>query len=297
MIEMIIKYPKVSIVIPTLNNPEILRKVLKAMLELDYPADYEIIVVNDGSTDYTKEMLKQFDKNKKISVINLPRSGVCKARNAGIAKAKYDFVINMDHDCIPEKDWLEVIMNGFDSSKIGIVTGYGGYGGTSTAFKKNILEKVGGYDEDYFYYREDTDIAFKIIEQGYELRKVSKRYVHDHKMSKPKNTWQMVKHVWNRLKNHKNDVLLYKKHPNKLTKDFLDIKFGFLINPMNDFGAATGLWHKNSNFRLSSPRGITYLENKTPIHTLIIIFSGIGYVLAVKTMRLYASVKFGKLLI
>ncbi|MFH1240362.1 MAG: glycosyltransferase family A protein [Candidatus Diapherotrites archaeon] len=294
---MMMKSPPVSIVIPTLNNPETLRKVLEGMLKLEYPANYEIIVVNDGSNDYTKEMLKQFDKNDKISVINLPRSGVCKARNAGIAKAKYDFVINMDHDCIPEKDWLKVMMTGFDSEKVGIVTGYGGYGGTSTAFRKDVLEKVGGYDEDYFYYREDTDIAFKIIEQGFEIKKVPKRYVHDHKMTKPKGTLQMIKHVWARLKNHKNDVLLYKKHPNKLTEDFLDIKFGFLINPMKDFGAATGLWHNNSKFNLSSPRGITYLENKTPIHALITIFVGICYVFAVKTMRLYASIKFLKLLI
>lgn len=294
---MMTHFPEVSIVIPTLNNPETLRNVLKDMLKLEYPADYEIIVVNDGSTDYTKEMLKQFDKNEKISVINLPRSGVCKARNAGIAKAKYGFVINMDHDCIPEKDWLKVMIQGFDSEKVGIVTGYGGYGGTSTAFRKEVLEKVGGYDEDYFYYREDTDLAFKIIEQGFEIKKVPKRYVHNHKMTKPKGMLQMIKHLWNRLKNHKNDVLLYKKHPTKLTKEFLDIKFGFLINPMRDFGAVTGLWHKKSKFRLSSPRGITYLENKTPIHTLIIIFIGIGYVLAVKTMRLYASIKFGKLLI
>jgi len=189
------------------------------------------------------------------------------------------------------------MMQDFDSEKVGVVTGYGGYGGTSTAFRKDILDEVGGYDEDYFYYREDTDLAFKIIEKGFELKKVPKRYVHDHKMTKPKGFFGMVKHIWERLKNHKNDVLLYKKHPNKLTREFLDIKFGFIVNPMKDFGAATGMWHKNSEFKLSSPRGITYLENKTPIHTLIIILIGVGYVFAVKLVRLYASIKFGKLLI
>lgn len=291
-------FPPASIVIPTLNNADVLKKVLKRMLALDYPNDYEVIVVNDGSTDSTQEMLeKEFAGERKISVINLPRSGVCKARNAGIKKAKYDFVINMDHDCIPEKNWLRDMMMGFDSEKVGVVTGYGGYGGTSTAFRKDALLKAGLYDEDYFYYREDTDLAFKIIEQGYEFKRIRANYEHDHKMTKPKGFWKMAKHVLQRLMHHQNDVLLYKKHPNKLAKEFLDIKLGFIVNPAKDFRAATGLWHKESTFKLSSPRGITYMENKTPAHAIVIIFIGIIYVIAVKFVRLYGSIKFGKLLI
>src|SRR3989344_7632468 len=150
-------HPNVSIVIATYNNSKVLTKTLNGILMLNYPNKYEILVVNDGSTDDTKKVLKEnFSLNKKIKIFNLPRSGVCKARNTGIKNSKYSIVINMDHDCIPEKNWLKNMVKGFDSPEIGIVNAYGGFGGTSTAFRKEALKEVGGYDENYFYYREDT---------------------------------------------------------------------------------------------------------------------------------------------
>jgi cellulose synthase/poly-beta-1,6-N-acetylglucosamine synthase-like glycosyltransferase len=293
------RWPNASIVVATYNRVNTLRKVLKAMLELEYPAEYEIIVVNDGSTDNTKQMLEEeFANNPKITVINFEKNqGVCRARNAGIKNARYEIVVNMDHDCIPSKTWLKDLVSGFTNSKVGVVSSYGGFGGTSTAFRKELLEKVGGYDEDYRYYREDTDLTFKIMELGYEYKLVKADYVHDHVETKPKNLIALVRYVLQRLKYHQNDVLLYKKHPNELTRKFLDIKFGFLVNPMYDFKIATGLWKKNGMLNLSSPRGIVFIENKTPLHTLAIIILGLGYVFAVKCSRLIASIKFGKLLI
>ncbi|PIU21160.1 MAG: hypothetical protein COT15_03735 [Candidatus Diapherotrites archaeon CG08_land_8_20_14_0_20_34_12] len=292
-------FPNVSIIIAAHNNANILKKVLDAMLKLDYPKEYEIIVINDGSKDETKKMLNQnFGKNPKITIINLEKNqGVCKARNTAIKIAKNNIVVNMDHDCIPEKNWLKDLMLGFDSEKVGAVTSYGGYGGTSTAFRKNLLDKVKGYDEDYGYYREDTDLTFKIIELGYEFKQVKANYVHDHGETKPKGIFGLIKYVINRWKYHMNDVLLYKKHTNKLTKDFLDIKFGFLVNPLKDISLATGTWKAGEKLKLSSPRGITFLENKTPIHTIIILLVGIGYMLGLKFFRAIASIKYGKLLI
>ena len=105
-------FPNASIVIPTHNNAATLRKVLHGMLRLDYPAGYEVIVVNDGSTDNTKEMLqKEFSTNKKIKIINFAKNqGVCRARNAGIRLARFQILVNMDHDCIPEKRWLKQLL-------------------------------------------------------------------------------------------------------------------------------------------------------------------------------------------
>lgn len=292
-------FPGASIIVATYNNSKILDKALNAMLKIEYPADYEIIIVNDGSTDKTKEMLtKNFGGNKRITVINFEKNqGVCKARNAAIKKAKYEIVVNMDHDCIPEKGWLMDLIKGFDSEKIGTVTSYGGYGWTSTAFRKHLLDKVGGYDEEYRYYREDTDLTFKIIELCYEFKQVKAEYVHDHEETKPAGVFGLLKYVLKRWKYHMNDVLLYKKHPNKLTKDFLDIKFGILVNPLKDISLATGTWEKGRKLSLSSPRGIVFLENKTLLHTLIILSVGITYMIGLKFFRLVASIKYGKLLI
>ncbi|MDO8624508.1 MAG: glycosyltransferase family A protein [Candidatus Diapherotrites archaeon] len=286
-------------VVTTMNNPTVLRRTLNGLLALDYPADYEIIVVNDGSTDNTRELVDaEFGAEKRIKRIHFPNNqGVCKARNAGIAVAKYPIIINMDHDCIPEKNWLRDMVAGFDSPSVGVVSAYDYYGGTSTAFRKEHLDRVGGYDEAYRYYREDTDLSFKVMDMGYTFRLVSARYAHDHTMVKPKGLIAFAKHVWQRLNYHQNDVLLWKKHPTKICAEFLKIRFGFLVDPFADFGVATGLWQKGGKLELSSPRGITFFENKSPFHAALIVLGGIGYVLAVKSMRLWASLKHRKLLI
>ncbi len=294
-------YPNASIVIPTLNNVNTLKKVVKEMLKQDYPAGFEIIIVNDGSTDLTKKMLQEnFSSNKKISIINFSKNqGVCKARNAGIKIAKHEIIINMDHDCLPEKNWLKEMVKGFEDPQVGVVTAYPPYGGTSTGFLKKALKKVGGgYDEDYFYYREDSDLTLKIMEAGYKLKVVNAKYFHDHEEVKPQGILKILKYAWKRINYHQNDVLLFKKHPvNPLVKEFLHIKFGFIVNPLNDFQTVTGTWHSGGKLNVSSPRGITFLENKTFLHTLLIFLIATTYVFVIKLVRLYASIRFGKLLI
>jgi len=289
-----------SIVVATYNGKKTIEKTLDSLLSQKFDGKYEIIVIDDGSTDGTSELLDKYAKYKdknKLKVFHQKNSGVCAARNLGIKKAKYEIVVNMDHDCIAEKDWLEKIVAGFDSEKIGVVTSYGGYGGTSTAFRRSLLTKVGGYDPEYKYYREDTDLTFKIMDLGYEFKQVEAKYFHDHKETKPKGVLNFIKYVLKRLEYHQNDVLLYKKHPTKACRDFLHIKYGFIIDPLEDFKVATGLWKTDGKLELSSPRGITFIKNDSPLHALLIIISGICYVLAVKTSRLIGSIKFKKLLI
>jgi glycosyltransferase involved in cell wall biosynthesis len=285
--------------VATYRNPVGLEKTIRGLLKVDYPSDFEIVVVNDGSPDNTKEMLdSEFGKNKKIRLVHFEKNqGVCKARNAGIRLARYPIVVNMDHDCVPEKDWLKEMVSGFDSEKVGVVSAYGGFGGTSTAFRKELLEKVGGYDEEYRYYREDTDLTFKIMDLGFEFKSVNARYLHDHKEVEPKGMKDFFRHVLKRLQYHQNDVLLWKKHPTSVCADFLHVQFGFWVDPRTDFAVATGTWQKGGKFSLSSPRGITFLQNKSSLHSVLIVLGGLGYVLAVKLFRLMGSIKFGKLLL
>ncbi|MBU0635516.1 glycosyltransferase family 2 protein [Candidatus Micrarchaeota archaeon] len=289
----------VSIVVATFNNVATLKRTVQGLTELNYPSQFEIIVVNDGSTDSTRQMMKtEFEKNPRVVFIDFKKNqGVCKARNAGIQKARFPIVINMDHDCIPEKNWLQKMVAGFDSKKVGVVSAYGGYGGTSTGFRKELLEMVGGYDEEYRYYREDTDLTFKIMDLGFEFKLVKAGYEHDHVEAKPRGKMGFLRHVWKRLNYHQNDVLLWKKHPTKVCAKFLHVKFGFLVDPRTDFAVATGTWQEKGEFGLSSPRGITFLENKSPFHFVLIILGGLAYILAVKLFRLMASIKFKKLLV
>ncbi|HLC92840.1 MAG TPA: glycosyltransferase family A protein [archaeon] len=288
----------ISIVVATYNNRKTLEKTLGSLLAQKFYGKFEVIVVNDGSTDGTAQFLESYKKGKKnLTVIHQENLGVCRARNMGIAAAKFRIVINMDHDCIAHKHWLLQMARGFDGPLVGVVSAYDYYGGTSTGFRKELLEKVSGYDEEYRYYREDTDLSFKIMDLGYKFRLVKAGYAHDHTQAKPRGLFSLARHVIQRLYYHQNDVLLYKKHPTKVCEKFLHIKFGFIVDPMQDFRVATGLWKEGGRMELSSPRGITFLENKTPMHTLAIIIIGIGYVIAVKTSRLIGSLRFGKLLV
>jgi len=289
------KYPDVSVVVATLNNAGTLRKTLNGLLGIGYPGKWEIIVVNDGSRDSTKEMLdREFSGKRRIKVIHIPHSGVCTARNIGIENSEGEILVNMDHDCIPERDWLKKLVAGFSSEKVGVVSSYGYYGGTSTAFRMDLLKRVGGYDKEYWYYREDTDLSFKIMDLGYEFRLVEAGYEHDHRLVKPRGAAGIVKYAIQRWGYHRNDVLLFKKHP-RLAGKFLDVKMGFLVNPLNDFRAATGLW--KGEYNLSSPRGITFLENRTFLHGAAIFFAGLMYMMGVKVFRLRGSLKFGRLLV
>ncbi len=283
---------KVSIVTMTHNRADILERTISAMLELEYPNAYEVIVVNDGSTDNTREVLERF--GDRIRVIHQERKGPCAARNVGFRAARYPIIVNMDDDCIPAKDWLRDLISGLDSPEVGVVSAFDVYGGTSTAFRREALDKAGLYDEEYFYYREDTDLVFRILDAGYRAKKVSARFTHVHEY--PTGLINGLRYARERLKYHMNDVLLYKKHPMR-AREFLDVRLGFMINPVKDFKAATGKWHRRGKFQLSSPRGIVYLENKTPLHTVVIFIAGVGYVLAVKLVRLWGSIKYKKLLL
>jgi glycosyltransferase involved in cell wall biosynthesis len=290
------KYPPASIVIASYNNYNTLKTVLNGMLKLDYPK-YEVLVVYDGDQKGADKIIEKFKKHKIISHYkNGKNLGVCKTRNKGIKMSTYDFVVNMDHDCIPKKDWLKKIIAGFDNPKVGVVSSYTYYGGTSTAFRKELLKRVGGgYDLDYKYYREDTDLSFKIMDLGYKFKLVKADFKHDHNEVRPQGLSGIRKYVMRRLKYHQNDVLLYKKHPTKLCKKFLKIKYGFLVSPYADFSVATGLWQ--GKFNLSSPRGLVFLKADAWWKKIVIICIGIIYVLMVKGSRLIGSIKHGKLLL
>lgn len=98
---------KISIIIPTYNRKQAVLKTANCLLKQDYPRQkYEIIIVDDGSTDETYEMLKRI---KDIRVFRQNNKGPAAARNLGIKKAKYDLIAFTDDDCLPQKNWLKKI--------------------------------------------------------------------------------------------------------------------------------------------------------------------------------------------
>ena len=121
--------PFVSIIVPVYNEGKVVKESIKSLLKLDY-ANYEIIIVNDGSTDDTKEVAETmvgFQKGRyseiKVSLINKPNGGKAKSLNAGIRYSKADFVLCMDGDSTLSEDTLRMAVRHFSNPKIGAVAG------------------------------------------------------------------------------------------------------------------------------------------------------------------------------
>lgn len=113
-------FPFVSIIIPAYNCEKTISKCLNSLLNLNYPK-YEIIIVDDGSTDSTTEILKSYQD--KIVVIRTENKGPSHARNIAVNRAKGDYVAFTDSDCIVDKNWLDELLKGFLNEKVAGVGG------------------------------------------------------------------------------------------------------------------------------------------------------------------------------
>jgi len=106
---------KISVIIPVYNQRKIISKTINALIKQDISkSDYEIIVVDDGSTDGVKEYLYKFKKNKspKFTVFEtLQNHGRAAARNLGIKNAKHEVVLLIDGDIIATRELLSSHLN------------------------------------------------------------------------------------------------------------------------------------------------------------------------------------------
>ncbi len=118
--------PLVSIVVPTCNRREVLGRCMEALAKQTYP-NFEVIVVDDGSTDDTPQFLERFAAEHPRLRFRWLRNehniGANPSRNRGIREASGEFVAFEDNDCIAQPEWLERLMNGFSSDRVAAVTG------------------------------------------------------------------------------------------------------------------------------------------------------------------------------
>jgi glycosyltransferase involved in cell wall biosynthesis len=117
--------PKVSVVICTRNRAELLRKAIESVVSQDFPhADYEILVVDNGSTDETPEVVKEFHDRAPIWYVREQRIGLCIARNTGWRAAAGHYIAFLDDDAVARPGWLRAISEAFqDGLEIGVVGG------------------------------------------------------------------------------------------------------------------------------------------------------------------------------
>jgi len=181
---------KISIIIPVYNADETIGKCLESIFLINYP-NYEVIIVNDGSSDKAAEIASVFP----CRIVALDRNyGAGTARNRGIKYADGEILAFTDSDCIVPSDWLGKILPHFDDSEVGGVGGgYGFCAGESYlekfafwelvyrrsefpkyvsavvsnnfACRKKIFEELGGFSE-YFKGAGMEDIIFTFALSG-----------------------------------------------------------------------------------------------------------------------------------
>lgn len=103
---------KVSVIIPAYNEELLLAKTLEAVLAQDY-SDFEVIVVDNASTDKTADIVAQFPQ---VKYLYESRKGLLWARETGRRHATGEILVNTDADCIPDSDWLSRGVSAFGVS-------------------------------------------------------------------------------------------------------------------------------------------------------------------------------------
>lgn len=190
---------EISAYIPCYNGGRYLEFAIRALLGQTFRPN-EIIVIDDGSVDQTREIARGFPVRL---ISHTSNRGLAAARNTAIQNAKHEFIASIDADVVPEPTWLESLTQSileYDAAGAGgrliekftsspadrwrathmqqdlgsaravITFSYqqrlAGFG---TIFRKSALARVGGYDERYRSSYEDIDICRKLIGKGYTL--------------------------------------------------------------------------------------------------------------------------------
>jgi poly-beta-1,6 N-acetyl-D-glucosamine synthase len=197
-------YPFVSIIVPAFNEGEVIQASLSSLLELRYPY-YEIIAVDDGSTDNTYERMREFEGNHygvRVSVFRKENSGKADTLNYGIRRSRAPIVVCMDADSRLTPAALRYAVRHFADPYVGAVAGnvkvinrhniwtklqaleyieglnivrkaqafwrtVNVIPGPIGIFRRAAIEATGGYDSDTF--AEDFDMTVKILADGWKI--------------------------------------------------------------------------------------------------------------------------------
>lgn len=188
---------KYSIIVPAYNAGNTIKGCLSAVVNQSISRDdYEVIVVDDGSTDGTAGMVKKFP----VKYMWQPNRGSASARNHGAREATGKIILFTDSDCIPAYKWMEEMTKPFE--KPDVIAVKGAYKTNqrsliarlaqtefeerfemlkraesidmvdtySAAFRRDIFWKAGGFDESFpVANNEDTDLSYKLSSAGYKM--------------------------------------------------------------------------------------------------------------------------------
>lgn len=229
----------ISVVIPAFNAEATISEVVEAVRGQDLSEELEVIVVDDGSTDLTAARARQSG----AVVVHQGNRGPAETRNTGWRTAHGETVLFTDSDCRPHRDWARKLLAGFASPEVAAVAGsYGiwnpqswlarhihaeimerhagmpssirAFGSYNVAIRKEILESLDGFDDNYPRASgEDNDLSYRILEAGFTIAFRREALVdHLHQESIFRYLKEQARHGYYRM-------LLYRTHPKMVTGD------------------------------------------------------------------------------
>lgn len=98
-----------SFIIPVYNRPDELDELLRSLAEQTYTADFEVVVIEDGSTISSESICQQYQSSLSITYLAKPNTGPGDSRNYGMRCAKYDYFLILDSDCLLPPHYLEAV--------------------------------------------------------------------------------------------------------------------------------------------------------------------------------------------
>ncbi len=200
----ITRYFTVSFLVPAYNEENSIENTVKALMDIKYPRNKkEIIIINDGSTDRTKEIAEKLEKKyKEIKLLDKPNSGKADSLNKAIKMARGELIAVVDADSYPKKDTLLKMIGHFDDKNVAAVTSrvlvknkrnwlskfqvldYSIIAwtrklldfvdsvyvtnGPLSIYRKDVVKKIGGFDPKNM--TEDIEITWHILSEGYKTR-------------------------------------------------------------------------------------------------------------------------------
>jgi len=194
--------PRVSIVVPAYNEEKLITRTINTLLESE-GVQFEIIVVDDGSTDHTAEVvLETFSANARVRFIRQDNAGKAEALNTGIREAREDIIVALDADTLFMRDTIAQLAKHFVDPKIGAVAGNAKVGnrmnlltrwqaleyvtsqnldrrafeklncitvvpGAVGAWRRAAIVEAGSFLSDTL--AEDADLTMRIVRNGYRI--------------------------------------------------------------------------------------------------------------------------------